>query len=411
MKNKEQQMLCEAMDEFRKNQGAKTFQTVLESLFLCPLVFPQGKGEQKGQFMLAQKEDQKVLVAFSDREEAEKGNFGDVDYTTLTIEEYAQVMSQVDAVGLGINLFHSSCCILNKRFFAEVVVPAFKEKRIMPGLKCVETGEYIPVNKMPFSIGRSPQSDLVIADNGINAQHALLIERKGSYYVVDRDSLNGVYVNGKKVEKECELEFDDVLEFSDVEYEFLPLGLAERKSPQTSAYGADLHMIANAVFFMQNNILVKEFLTNYDAFISEIEQGDTKEMYCKYFLIALETTCKVKEQEWKDVDETAREDQRKAMLGRGASFIREQAGKITKQEQENGCVYQVDFPESLYIPGLARRIYLVTAEDGNRAAFVIRIMQEKVFVVKVGMDNQETNCGEAPATAEEELDMILKIGI
>ncbi len=411
MKNKEQQELCQSMDNFRKVQSPEAFQDVLTGLFKSPLVFPQGKGDNKGQFMLAQKENQTVLLAFSDVEEAKKGNLGDVEYTTLTIEEYAQVMAGVNANGMIINIFNESSCILNKNFFVDVVLPSFKENRIMPGLRSTATGEYIQITKMPFSIGRSEQADLTIADNTVNEFHGLLIEREGKYYVVDRDSLNGTYVNGRKVEKEQQIEFDDVIEFCDAEYEFISLGLAQRKAVTKSVYGPDINMVANAMFFLQNNIIVKEFMTNGEAFIGELSNGDTKEAYRKYFLVALETTCKIKEKELNIEESDTVIEQRNAMLGRGVTIFKKDDYGFTRIQQENGFIYQVDFPEILSIPGLARRIYLVFKENGDKAAYVVRIMQEKVFLVKVGMDDSETNCGEAPATAEEELKKVLELGV
>lgn len=411
MKNKEQQELCQLMEQFRQNRDGNVFQEVLMALFKSPLVFPQGKGAQKGDFMLAQKNDQKVLVAFTDMEEAQKGNVGDVDYATYTIEEYANVMSYVDAQGLIINIFNENSLILNKAFFVDVVIPSFKEKRIMPGLKSMATGEYIPVTKMPFSIGRSQQADLTIEDNTINEIHGLLIERGGKFYVVDRESLNGIYVNGNKVEKEQEIEFDDVIEFCDAEYAFVPLGLANRTVTNESIYGHDNYMIANAMFFLQNNIFVKEFISNNEALVSELEKEDKQETYRKFFLIALETTCKIKEKELDIKDVNTIEDQRKAILGRSLGIFNKGDYGVMKHMQEDGFVYQVDFPNALQIPGLARRIYLLQKNDGKRAAYVVRIMEEKVFLVKVGMDDSETNYGEAPETAQEELQKVLELGV
>lgn len=411
MKTKEQQELCSLLDTFRETKEGKDFQNLLTGLFKCPLLLPQAKGENKGDFIIANHNQQKVLPGFTHMEAIDTEKLVNADFNAYTIEEYARILSALDVQGIILNIFDGDTCIINKDFFVNVIIPAFKENRIMPGLKYIKTGDYIPVTKMPYSIGRSKQADLTIADNTINELHGLLIEREGKYYVVDRDSVNGIYVNGNRVDKEQEIVFDDVIEFYEEEFLFVPMGLAERKDVTKSVYGNDLHMIANAMFFMQNNILVKEFIENSENFLQEIQAEDPKESYRKYFLIALETTCKIKENELKIEDPKVIEDQRKAMLGRGITIFNKNDYGITPINQGELTVYQIDFPEVLFIPGLAKRMYLVQKESGERAAYIVRIMQDKVYLVKVDMENQESNCGEAPATAEEELQKVFELGV
>lgn len=411
MINKEQQEVCNLLDTFRKTKEGKDFQNLLNGLFRCPLLLPQARGENKGDFIIAQHNQQKVLPGFTHMDAIDKEKLANADFNAYTIEEYAGIISQLDVQGLILNIFDGDTCIINKDFFVNVIVPAFRENRIMPGLKYMKTGDYIPVAKMPYSIGRSKQADLTIANNAINELHGLLIEREGRYYIVDRASLNGIYVNGNRVDKEQEIVFDDVIEFYDEEFLFVPLGLAERKDVVKSVYGNDIHMIANAMFFMQNNILVKEFIEKPENFIEEMNAGNVKESYRRYFLIALETTCKLKEKELKIEDEKVIEDQRKAMLGRGITIFNKNDYGITRINHEDLQVYQVDFPQVLFIPGLAKRIYLVYKESGERAAYSVRIMQDKVYLVKADMENKESSCGEAPATAEEELQKVLELGV
>lgn len=413
MKNVEQQELCNVMEVFQEKKDGESFQNLLTGLFKCPLLFPVGKGENKGQFLIAQQNDKRLFSAFTDMEEAQKAktSMGDVDFASYTIEEYANIMVGADVQGLVVNLGCSNCCIINKDFLAGVVAPAFKENRIMPGLKSSVTGEYIQINKVPFSIGRSPQADLTIDDKTINEFHSLIIEREHKYYVVDRDSLNGVYVNGNKVEKEQEIVFDDVIEFCDAEFSFVPLGLADRQQIQNTVYGDDRAMIANSMFLMQNSLLVKEFMENTENFLDEMNNGDMTENYHKYFLIALETTCDMKEKELKIDNPKVIEDQRKVMLAKGVTIFEKNDYGFNKLEQEDGLVYTVDFPKALYIPGLSRRMYLVMKESGEKAVYLSRIMPDKVYLVKVDKDNNEINCGEAPATPDEELQKVLELGV
>lgn len=411
MKTIEQSEVCQAMATFKKNQSGKTFGAIMDALFRTPLLFPQGKGDKSGQLLMAQKDDQRMILAFTDMEEAEKGNLMDVDFVAYTIEEYAEIIAKTDVQGILINMFTDSNCIISKELFVNVVVPAFHENRIMPGLKSLKTGEYIHVTKMPFSIGRNPEADLVIDEETINEYHGLLIERDGKFMVVDRNSVNGIYVNGKKVDKEQELSFDDVIEFYEEEYSFVPMGIADRKAVGSSVYGNDLPMIANALFFMQNNVLVKEYLEDPKDFLEEMESEDSKEVYRKYFLISLETICKIREKELKIDNQDEIEDQRNAMLGRSVAIFADQDYGFTKIEKDGYLIYQVDFPEKLSVPGLAKRMYLMQQADGNRAVYAVRRMEEKTLLVKVSMDKKECNLGEAPETPEQELEKVLEQGV
>src|SRR3972149_2354304 len=61
------------------------------------------------------------------------------------------------------------------------------------------TGTHIDLKTSRFTLGRSPDSTVVIDDDLVSRQHAL-IERRGSEYILyDRSSTNGCYVNGKPV--------------------------------------------------------------------------------------------------------------------------------------------------------------------------------------------------------------------
>lgn len=234
MKNKEQQELCRLLEEFHEKKDPGTFQNLVGGMFQCPLLFPVGKGENKGQYLLAENEQNRFFSAFSDMEEAEKAKLGDIDYITHSIEEYCTIVAQNDVQGLVINMFNENNCLINRDFFKNVVSPAFRENRIMPGLKYLETGQYFPVVKMPFAVGRGEAADLRISKNTIDDIHGIIIEREGTFYITDRNSVNGIYVNGEQVPAggEQKIVFDDIIEFYDVEFAFVPLGMANRQELQ-----------------------------------------------------------------------------------------------------------------------------------------------------------------------------------
>lgn len=48
-----------------------------------------------------------------------------------------------------------------------------------------------------ITIGRGPDNDLVLQDGNVSTRHAKITCRDGKFIVVDMQSTNGVYVNGR----------------------------------------------------------------------------------------------------------------------------------------------------------------------------------------------------------------------
>ena len=60
-------------------------------------------------------------------------------------------------------------------------------------------GTQIPLANTPITIGRSPQSTLVIQDDYASARHAQISPRRGQWVVEDVGSTNGTYLGRAKV--------------------------------------------------------------------------------------------------------------------------------------------------------------------------------------------------------------------
>lgn len=58
-----------------------------------------------------------------------------------------------------------------------------------------EVGRRVPLASSVL-IGRDPDADLCLSDQGVSWHHAIVEDRGGSYAVVDLDSTNGTFVNG-----------------------------------------------------------------------------------------------------------------------------------------------------------------------------------------------------------------------
>lgn len=70
----------------------------------------------------------------------------------------------------------------------------------------------ISLKKVPFSIGRKTENDLVISDPRVSREHASIILESDGYYLVDKGSKLGTYVNGLQVERH-KLQRNDRIEF------------------------------------------------------------------------------------------------------------------------------------------------------------------------------------------------------
>jgi serine phosphatase RsbU (regulator of sigma subunit) len=83
-----------------------------------------------------------------------------------------------------------------------------------PSLLYVEGAEQrnITLERLPFSIGRKTDKDLVIADSRVSRDHAQIIFEDGQYFVIDQNSRHGTFVNGIRRERQ-KLEANDRIDF------------------------------------------------------------------------------------------------------------------------------------------------------------------------------------------------------
>jgi hypothetical protein len=71
-------------------------------------------------------------------------------------------------------------------------------------------GETFPLDGDEIEIGRSPQADVFLDDVTVSRSHAVLRRDGPGYVIEDRGSLNGTYVNRRRVERATLEDGDEV---------------------------------------------------------------------------------------------------------------------------------------------------------------------------------------------------------
>jgi len=71
-------------------------------------------------------------------------------------------------------------------------------------------GEVIGLGSEVLTVGRSPHSDLFLDDVTVSRHHARILHDASGFLVEDLNSLNGTYVNRKRIERHQLLDGDEL---------------------------------------------------------------------------------------------------------------------------------------------------------------------------------------------------------
>ncbi len=71
-------------------------------------------------------------------------------------------------------------------------------------------GEKFPFFKEEIDLGRDPKSDIFLNDITVSRTHAKITQEGKSFFLSDLGSLNGTYLNSKRIEKEILKSGDEI---------------------------------------------------------------------------------------------------------------------------------------------------------------------------------------------------------
>ena len=61
-------------------------------------------------------------------------------------------------------------------------------------------GEHFLLEQEQTTVGRSPDCDVFLDDVTVSRRHALVVRRDGRFFIEDRGSLNGTFLNRRRIE-------------------------------------------------------------------------------------------------------------------------------------------------------------------------------------------------------------------
>jgi EAL domain-containing protein (putative c-di-GMP-specific phosphodiesterase class I) len=90
----------------------------------------------------------------------------------------------------------------------------------------------IPLEPLPFSVGRMADCNLVLASKSVSRNHADLFLKDSGLWVRDLESRNGTYLNRKKIKGAVPVRGGDILHFGTVEFR---IGFKESSVPENES--------------------------------------------------------------------------------------------------------------------------------------------------------------------------------
>jgi FHA domain-containing protein/zinc ribbon protein len=71
-------------------------------------------------------------------------------------------------------------------------------------------GQSFPLQGERMTIGRSPEAEIFLDDVTVSRDHAMLVQRSGEWFLDDSGSLNGTYVNRRRIDSHRLVDGDEL---------------------------------------------------------------------------------------------------------------------------------------------------------------------------------------------------------
>ncbi len=149
-------------------------------------------------------------------ERVDKGPIQQGDVMRIDIIEF-----RVGILGLNAGKTQIRDVAQTRLYAAPATPPAPRMETQLQGLSDPVSGITFSLSKDRMTIGRSLKNDIVIKDSTVSSLHAEIVKERDGWYIRDNDSLNGVYINGKK-QQACHIKANDNLRFGRVILELVP---------------------------------------------------------------------------------------------------------------------------------------------------------------------------------------------
>src|ERR1700740_372355 len=78
----------------------------------------------------------------------------------------------------------------------------------------------LELTKPLVTVGRGPANDLILPDNSVSRYHAVIKCQDGSTSIADRNSTNGVIIDGQRISRERLLKHNDIARLGSYELRY-----------------------------------------------------------------------------------------------------------------------------------------------------------------------------------------------
>jgi hypothetical protein len=92
---------------------------------------------------------------------------------------------------------------------------------VSSGGTSLSLGDALPLRPVT-RLGRAAESTILIDGSFVSAEHAIIAQRDGAWWLSDRGSTNGTAVNDRPVHGEIELRLGDIVAIGDVRLKLAP---------------------------------------------------------------------------------------------------------------------------------------------------------------------------------------------